>query len=285
MAIQYESEEEKKKLAAAEDYLAKRDAFLKTQKPGYTVDMTGEDTSKMSDDQIKAEGNRRIAEAKTSFQNSFSGARAAGFGSDPTKAVQEYLSRRQAKEEGLKFSVGPGAVADEATADRILSNLAAQAAPPTSNRPNWGKIQESIDRKREDFKAREAAHTERFKKFRETKEQEESINRQAQQDITLAKLENSNARLVERAHRVALQRYITTRGRRGALVSPEAMDAATARLARSEMGLGTKNNEDDRYKFARSQITNGRRYNPWGRRESSWATPSQSAPVDPSPNK
>lgn len=303
MDIQYQSEKAKRKFNAAKDYLAKRDAFLQTKKPGYTVDMTGEDTSKMSDDQIKAEGNRRIDQMKTDFLNSASEARAAGLGSDPFKAAQSYLKAQ----DSARFSIGPGAErgeavlnnqrADQATADRILSNRTAQSVVPTPNGPDWNKGQEAMAGMRDwkpsenggiEFtdaaKARNEASKARYSSFVDRMDQERSVNRQADQDIALAKRENYNARLVERAQRTALQRYIATKGRRGSLITSDQMDAANTRLARSEMGLGPTNNVDDRYKFARSQITSGRRYNPWGDRSDSWATPSQSKPVNPSPD-
>jgi hypothetical protein len=265
MAIQneYESEEEKKRLAAAKDYLAKRDAFLKTQKPGYTVDMTGEDTSKMSDDQIKAEGNRRIAETKTNFQNSFSEVRAAGFGSDPTKAAQDYLSGRQAKEGELKFSVGPGAVADGATADRILSNREKQAYVPASTGPDWAKGNEAMASMREAAKIRDAQSLDRSKAFFARLDDEKNQKRLVEQDLALAKRNNYNARLVERAIRSGLQRYVATGGREGNLVTPEQMSDATRRVAVSERGLGTGRNVDDTYKFARERLAKGKRINPF----------------------
>jgi len=297
MAIQYESDDAKRKFNAASNYLSKRDAFLQTKKPGFTVDMTGEDTSKMTDDEIKADANSRIDGVKKDFLNSFSEARAAGLGSDPAfNAATTYLSGLGLTKSPVSLYVGPGAEADGATADRILNNRAAQAATPTSNGPDWKKGEKAMVGMRDwkpsenggieftdEAKARNAASVSRYNNFVDRLNQEKSIKQQADQDIALAKRENYNARLVERAQRTALQRYIATNGRRGALVTPENMDAATKRVARSEMGLGPTNNVDERLKYARSQITNGRRYNPWGDRADSWRTPSQGAPVDPSP--
>jgi hypothetical protein len=275
MAIQNESEEEKKrKLAAAKDYLTKRDAFRETQKPGYTVDMTGEDTSKMSDDQIKAEGNRRIAETKTNFQNSFSEARAAGFGSDPTNAAKEYLSRSIGwpgadpekipdKDRGVKFSVGPGAVADRATADRILSNREKQADAPTSKGPDWDKFNEARASRIEAAKIRDAQSLERSKAFFARLEDEKNQKRVVDQELALAKRNNYNARLVERAMRAGLQRYVATGGREGNLVTDDQMSSATARVADSEIGLGTGRNVDETYNFAKKRLEQDGRVNPW----------------------
>ena len=298
MAIQNESDDAKRKFNAASDYLSKRDAFLQTKKPGFTVDMTGEDTSKMTDDQIKAEGASRIDGVKTDFLNSFSGARAAGLGSDPAfNAATTYLSGLGLTKSPVSLSVGPGAEADGATADRIFNNRDDQAVALTSKGPDWEKGQKAMAGMRDwkpsenggieftdEAKARKAASKDRHSNFVDRMNQERSVKQQADQDIALAKRENYNARLVERAQRTALQRYIATNGRRGALVTPDNMDAATKRVARSEMGLGPTNNVDERLKYARSQITNGRRYNPWGDRADSWRNPSQSDPIDPSPN-
>ncbi len=279
MAIQnkYESEKSKRKLAAAEDYLAKRDAFLTTKKPGYTVDMTGEDTSKMSDAQIKDEGDRRIGDAKTNFQNSFSAARREGFSSDPTLEAQAYLS--SAASPRIMEDIGDGAKADTATANRILSYRELQNTPVESSNPDWKKARASMEARKNEAKTRNEESGDRYKSFVDGLNQEKSLKQQATQDIALAKRENYNARLVERATRTALQRYIATNGRRGSLVTSEQMDAATKRVARSEMGLGTTNDVDARYKTAYARVAKGVRYNPYEPAQVAQSTDGQNRPV------
>lgn len=261
ISTEYESEERKRKLAAAQDYLDKRDAFLATTKPGYTVDMTGEDTSKMSDEQIKVEGNRRIAEAKTNFQNSFSVARKEGFGSDPTLATKAYLS--SARSPRIMEDIGNGAKADTATANRIALNRERQNIPAESPKPDWQRGRAAMEEMRIAAKARDEESKARSALFFGRLEQEKSLKRQATQDMALANRERSNARLVEKATRAGLQRYLATGGREGNLVTADQMDAATKRVARSEMGLGTTNNVDDKYKTFYARAERGARYNPY----------------------
>lgn len=91
----YDDEEEKRKRKVAEDYLKSRSAFIDSQRKDFTVDVPEDVAASMTDEQIKAEGAKRIGEIKTNFQNSFKAANEAGFKN--AQEAEQYLNRGQAR--------------------------------------------------------------------------------------------------------------------------------------------------------------------------------------------
>lgn len=298
-----ESEDEKRKRAAAKDYLEKRDRFTQAQKSG--VDMTDMDVSGMSNEQIQAEGNRRLGAIKSDFESATLSAREAGLGSDPFKSAQDYLNKGQARIVGdtlvgsaagisasewdkrdksvasgnnplmptQKMVEVDGVMMGEDTAQRYANNMRDQAERDKAALPDYAKanaaIQRMVDTKRDRETKGGVAFEAGRSKWNETlkaREDEKNLNAMVNQDMQLASREAANSRRNYRALEAAQ--------RRGDTVDPRLMSLAEERLRAAEMGLGPTNNVDERRKLFRGV----RSQNPGGQPRRAMGL--QGAPID-----
>lgn len=260
-----ESEAEKRRREAAQSYLASRDAFNKAKSEG--VDMTDLNISGMSDEQIRAEGNKRLEGLKTNFQQSISAARGAGF--DNAKAAQDYLNRGQARivgdtlvgsAAGISASewakrdnsaatgnfalmpekdmveMAPGVKMGEATAQKYASNMRDRSKAAADAQPNYAKAQAYIDKMWADKRDREnpngvafKAGQEKWKATLQAREDEKNIREMAQME----------QRAASRAYADANAARFTARNARDPVAASE---EANRMFYAAETRLGPSNN-------------------------------------------
>jgi hypothetical protein len=262
-----ESEEEKRRREAAQNYLDGRAAFTASQKPGYSVDMTDLDTSGMSNEQIRAEGNRRLEGIKSNFQQSVIAANEAGFNN--AQAARDYLNKGQARIVGDTLvgsaagipssiwekrdkaaaagSVGaknfpgppsekliemaPGVKMGEETAARYAANMRDRAKRAADSQPNYAKAKVALERiaRERDEKAKTDFDA-GVKKWNETLQSRED-------DKNIREMATMEQRAARRAYADAIAARRNASNARNPVTASEeanrAMYAAEARLGPS----------------------------------------------------
>lgn len=121
-----------------------------------------------------------------------------------------------------------------------------------------GRVNTSMAQMRQSAKDRDEAFKQRSKDFFAGIAQRKSDEALANQNLRDTRRAASNARLVEGAMRDALRRYRFTNGKEGALVTPDAMEKASTMLSGSLKGLGPYDNEDSRRKSFVKGVQNER---------------------------
>lgn len=289
--LKEESEDEKRKRAAAQDYLEKRDRYSASLKPGYSVDMTDVDVSGMSDEQIKAEGNRRLGAIKSDFESSFRAANKEGISN--MQAAQDYLNKGQARivgdtlvgsAAGISASewdkrdksvtsgnnplmpeknmveVAPGVKMGEDTARRYAANRRYQDASdrglvPTTNPtgPDYAKANAAIQRMVDTKRDRENRGGVAFDAGR-TKWNEALKAREDEKNLNDMAKQDMALAAREAGQARKNSQALERAQRRGDTVDPRLMTLAEQRLREAELGLGPTNNVDDQRKRFRSML-------------------------------
>jgi hypothetical protein len=282
-----ESEEEKRRREAAQNYLDSRAAFTASQKPGYSVDMTDMDTSGMSDEQIRAEGNKRLEGIKSNFQQSVISANEAGFNN--AQAAQDYLNKGQARIVGDTLvgsaagipasiwekrdkaaaagSVGaqnfpgppsenmvemaPGVKMGEETAGRYATNMRGAADAKAKARADM----DSVLKKAQEFRTSIAKdNLPGGKSFEEGREKWQATLKAREDEKNLNDLVKQDMQFAGREAASARRNYyaLERAQRSGKEVDPRLMQIANETLSRLESGLGPTNNVNDRQKRFRA---------------------------------
>lgn len=286
-----DDEEEKRKRKVAEDYLKNRSAYTDSLKPGFTVDVPEDVSASMTDEQLKAEGTRRIGEIKTNFQDSFKAANEAGF--KDAQAAQDYLNKGQARivgdtlvgsAAGISASewdkrdkavasgnnppmpkpkqdmveVAPGVRMGEKTANRYSANLAFQnyLARPTTPDVTPEQAAKNYLANLTETRAKEQADSiARYNNFRNTRENERIVEDQAEKERAA---ENRNYSDLKSARRAMLKDL-----RAGKVINPETIQATNdlIRSAEKARGGGGSLDVDKQRKSFISKV--GSRVNPF----------------------
>jgi hypothetical protein len=283
--LREESEDEKRRREAAQNYLAGRSAYDKARSQG--VDMTDVDYGKMSEADFKAEGLRRLDNIKSNFETAALAANKEGINS--SKAAQDYLNRGQARivgdtlvgsAAGISASewekrdksgnntlpakdmvnIDRGVRMDQASYDRAIASIDASNKQKADARPNYELAKQSVDRiaKERDAAAAEKAKVSltRYNNFRQGIDNEGDTGAAFRKDMEDkresvrlgAAMEQRAARELgdaRRAYRAATS-AVREAERQGRAIDPNIMATASRNLSAAQKGAGDTNNSAER---------------------------------------